>query len=86
MDILIPIGIGFFANVVVFMISMLVVKNKRKATQITLIFWGITVLLSFIIGSWRGMGLFVISLGMLIVSICLYLYIYIERNFIQKSV
>lgn len=44
MDILIPIGIGFFANVVVFVISILVVKNKRKATQITLIFWGITVL------------------------------------------
>lgn len=86
MDILIPIGIGFFANLIVFAISMLVVKNKRKATKITLIFWAITVLLSFMIGSWNGMGLFVISFGMLIVSICLYLYIYIERIFIQKSV
>ncbi len=86
MDILIPIGIGFLANVIVFVISMLVVKNKRKATMITLIFWGIAVLMSFVIGSWSGMGLFVISLGMLIVSICLYLYIFIEHNFIQKSV
>ncbi|MEQ6357301.1 hypothetical protein ABNX05_22050 [Lysinibacillus sp. M3] len=84
-DILIPIAIGFFANVVVFGISMLVVKNKRKAAKITLIFLGINVLMSFLIGSWGGLGLLVISFGMLIVSICLYLYIYIERSF-KKSV
>lgn len=77
--ILIPIAIGFLANVIVFLISMLIVKNKRKAAKITLIFLGISVLMSFIIGGWWGMGLFVISFGMLLMSICLYLYIYIER-------
>ncbi|MFF2795373.1 hypothetical protein [Lysinibacillus xylanilyticus] len=80
-DLLIPIAIGFFANVVVFGISMLVIKNKRKAAKITLIFVGINVLMSLIIGGWGGMGLFMISLGMLLVSICLYLYIYIEFIF-----
>ncbi|MGE7910815.1 hypothetical protein [Lysinibacillus xylanilyticus] len=85
-DILIPIAIGFFANVIVFLISMLVVKNKRKATKITLIFLGINVLMSLIIGGWSGMGLFVISLGMFLVSLLLYLYIYIERIFLNKSI
>lgn len=81
MDILLPIGIGFFANMLAFGISILVIKDKRKASKLTLIFFGINVLLSLIIGSWSGMGLFVISLGMLLLSMCLYLYIFIERTF-----
>ncbi|MEQ6357305.1 hypothetical protein ABNX05_22070 [Lysinibacillus sp. M3] len=35
--------------------------------------------LLFLIDIWSGIGLFVIALGMLIVIICLYLNIYIER-------
>lgn len=85
-DLLIPIAIGFFANVVVFGISMLVMKNKRKAAKITFVFAGINVLISLIIGGWGGMGLFVISLGMLLVSICLYSYIYINIIFLKKII
>uniref|UniRef100_UPI00406CEA8E YesK family protein n=1 Tax=Lysinibacillus sp. FSL K6-0075 TaxID=2921415 RepID=UPI00406CEA8E len=81
MDILLPIGIGFFANMLVFGLSMLIKKDKRKATKLTLVFFGIIILLSLIIGSWSGMGLFVISLGILLLSMCLYLYIFIERTF-----
>lgn len=77
MDILIPIGIGFFANMLVFGISILLIKDKRKASKLTLIFFGVIVLLSLIMGSWSGIGLFVISLGMLLLSICLYVYIFI---------
>ncbi len=85
MDILIPIGIGFFANMLVFGITMFVIKDKRKATKLTLVVFGIIVLLSLIIGSWSGMGLFVISLGMLLLSICLFVFIFIERSFINKD-
>lgn len=85
MDILIPIGLGFFANMLVFGISMFIVKDKRKATKLTLGVFGIIVLLSLIIGSWSGMGLFVISLGMLLLSICLFVFIFIERSFINKD-
>lgn len=80
MGILIPIGIGFFANMLVFGISILLIKDNRKASKLTLIFFGVIVLLSLIIGSWSGIGLFVISLGMLLLSICLYVYIFIERS------
>jgi hypothetical protein len=81
MDILLPIEIGFFANMLVFGISILVIKDKRKASKLTLIFFEIIVLLSLIIGSWSEMGLFVISLGILLLCMCLYLYIFIERTF-----
>ncbi len=81
MDILLPIGIGFFANMLVFGISLLVIKDKRKASKLTLIFFGIIILLSLIIGSWSEMGLFVINLGILLLCMCLYLYIFIERTF-----
>ena len=80
MGILIPIGIGLFANMLVFGISILLIKDNRKASKLTLIFFGVIVLLSLIIGSWSGIGLFVISLGMLLLSICLYVYIFIERS------
>lgn len=80
MGILIPIGIGFFANMLVFGKSILLIKDNRKASKLTLIFFGVIVLLSLIIGSWSGIGLFVISLGMLLLSICLYVYIFIERS------
>ncbi|WP_445478282.1 hypothetical protein ACULLL_18720 [Lysinibacillus irui] len=85
MDILIPIGLGFFANMLVFGISMFIVKDKRKATKLTLVVFGIIVLLSLFIGSWSGMGLFVISLGMVLLSICLFVFIFIERSFINKD-
>lgn len=78
MDILLPIGIDFFANMLAFGISILVIKDKRKASKLTLIFFEIIVLLSLIIGSWSEMGLFVISLDMLLLSICLYVYIFLS--------
>ncbi|MFC5557746.1 hypothetical protein ACFPN4_01205 [Ureibacillus thermophilus] len=83
MDILIPIGIGFLSNIVVFVISFLIVKNKLKATNITLGFFAIVLLTSLIIGEWLGMGIGVISFGMLIFSLCIYLYIFIERTLVK---
>ena len=80
MDIFIPIGIGFLSNLVVFVVSLLIIKDKLKATNLTLGFFIIILLSSFIIGRWIGMGLGVISFGMLILSICIYIYIFIERN------
>lgn len=79
MDIFIPIGIGFLSNIIVFMISMFIVRNKTKAANVTIIFFGITIVSSLVIGRWEGMGLAVISLGMLLFSLCLYLYIYFQR-------
>ncbi|NPC93278.1 hypothetical protein HOO54_13810 [Bacillus sp. WMMC1349] len=73
MDILLPIGIGFLSNTLIFIVSMFMVKNSIRATNITLIFVGLSLVISLIIGGWSGMGLGVIGLGMLLATICLYI-------------
>ena len=80
MDILIPILIGFLANLVVFVFSLLIVKDKTRAANITIVFFVSVLLSSFFIGRWIGMGLGVISFGMLIFSACMYIYILNERK------
>ncbi|SES78950.1 YesK-like protein [Oceanobacillus limi] len=66
MDILFPIGLGFVINVVVFIISRILKQNNSRSFLICFIAFLAVLLTSFIIGSWLGMGIGVISLGMLI--------------------
>lgn len=66
MDILIPIGLGFGINLVIFIITNYLTKNKIMSLVICLIAFIVVLLSSFIIGSWLGMGIGVISSGMLI--------------------
>lgn len=87
MSVFISIGIGFISNVII----MLIVKSRMQNTNITLILVaGITLILavltfifSLFIGGWSEMGLGVISLGALLVPVCLYLYtfgVYLQGN------
>ncbi|WP_431312523.1 YesK family protein [Sporosarcina jeotgali] len=76
MDILIPIGLGFLVNLFVFLISKSVKKSNEKSLLNCSIAFGITLLSSFVIGAWTGMGIAVISSGML-------LFVLITRIFIS---
>ncbi|CAG9606859.1 hypothetical protein [Pseudoneobacillus rhizosphaerae] len=66
MDIFIPIGLGFFINLLVFIISKSLKQTNNKSLLICLYAVLVFLLSSFIIGSWLGMGIGVISSGMLI--------------------
>jgi hypothetical protein len=66
LDILMPIGLGFVINLVVFIISKSFKQTNKMSFLICLIAFLAVLLASFIIGSWLGMGIGVISSGMLI--------------------
>ncbi|SOC42675.1 YesK family protein [Ureibacillus acetophenoni] len=66
MDIFIPIGIGFVINLVVFIVCKILKQSNNKSLLLCLISFIAVLLSSFIIGSWLGMGIGVISSGMLI--------------------
>lgn len=66
MDIFIPIGIGFFANLLVFIISKAFKQTNQKSLQISFFAFLAVLISSFIIGAWIGMGIAVISSGMFI--------------------
>ena len=71
MDILIPIVLGFVINLIVFIISKNLKQTSKRSFFICLITFLVVLLASFNIGSWLGMGIGVISLGMLIFVILL---------------
>ncbi|ARF16672.1 hypothetical protein [Sporosarcina ureae] len=66
MDIFIPIGIGPFTNLLVFIISKAFKQTNQRSLQISFFSFLAVLLASFIIGAWIGMGIAVISSGMLI--------------------
>lgn len=67
-DILVPIGIGFGSNLIIYLIVLGILKDKKRATSSTVISTILLIVASFIIGRWLGMGLLVISFGMLIAA------------------
>lgn len=85
MSVFIPVGTGFISNAVVSVVLMLIVKERKQNTNITLMLVaGVTLILavlsfilSLFIGGWSGMGLGVISFGALLVPACLYLYSFV---------
>ncbi|SDN28843.1 hypothetical protein SAMN05518871_104175 [Psychrobacillus sp. OK028] len=66
MEIFIPIGLGFVINLLVFIISKSLKQTNNRSLLICLFSFLAVLLASFIIGSWLGMGIGIISLGMLI--------------------
>ncbi|MCM3711931.1 YesK family protein [Sporosarcina luteola] len=66
MDIFIPIGLGFVVNSLVFIASKSLRQTNERSLLICLFAFVAVLLTSLLIGSWSGMGLGVISLGMLI--------------------
>lgn len=66
MDIFIPIGIGFLVNLGIFFIAKAFKQTKGKSLLISFVAFLIVLLSSFMIGAWVGMGIAVISIGMLL--------------------
>lgn len=66
MDILIPVGFGFLLNLLIFIISKGFKQTDQRSLVICLIAFLAVLPISLVLGSWLGMGLAVISLGMLI--------------------
>ena len=75
MDIFIPIGLGFIINLLVFIISKSLKQTNNRSLLICSFTFLAVLLTSFIIGSWLGMGIGVISSGMLIFVILIGLII-----------
>lgn len=75
MDIFIPIGLGFIINLFVFIISKGLKQTNNRSLLICSFTFLAVLLASFIIGSWLGMGIGVISSGMLIFVILIGLII-----------
>lgn len=66
MDILIPIGLGFHINLIIFIVAKFFKQSDEKSLILCLIAFGVVLFISFLNGAWLGMGIGVISLGMLI--------------------
>ncbi|WP_163970363.1 hypothetical protein [Oceanobacillus halotolerans] len=66
MDIFIPIGLGFLINLLVFIISKRLRQTDKRSLQICLFAFLAVFVTSIMVGAWLGMGLGVISFGMLI--------------------
>lgn len=69
MDILIPIAVGVLLNTVIYLILWAVTKRREIATVGTLASFIVLLVASFVIGRWLGMGLAVVSGGMLLAYI-----------------
>lgn len=84
MDILIPLGIGASINTLVFLISILIVRNFHKAIKVTGVFIVLgfiaTFILACIINGWFGMGMLVIWMGMLSATIILFIIYQITKH------
>ena len=79
-SILTPILLGFVVNIVLFFISLYIVKNRVKATHVTFFAATLVFISSLVIGSWVGMGIGVISFGMIISTILLYIFSFLSSK------
>ena len=62
-----PVVLGVGISVVLFILSYYVLKKDAlKATHVTFIASLLVLVSSFVIGSWVGMGIGIVSLGMLL--------------------
>lgn len=69
MDVFIPILLGVFINLLVYAIGLKVLKNPQTASVVLFASTGLTVIASFIVGGFAGMGIIVIALGMLLAAV-----------------
>ena len=66
-SVLTPVVLGVGISVVLFILSYYVLKKEAlKATHVTFIASLLVLVSSFVIGSWVGMGIGIVSLGMLL--------------------
>ena len=68
-----PVVLGVGISVVLFILSYYVLKKSAlKATHVTFVASLLVLASSFVIGSWDGMGIGIVSLGMLLGARALY--------------
>ena len=68
-----PVVLGVGISVVLFILSYFVLKKDAlKATHVTFIASLLVLVSSFVVGSWVGMGIGIVSLGMLLGASALY--------------
>ena len=81
-----PILLGVAISIVLFLISFYVFKkNALKATHVTLVASILVLASSLVIGSWVGMGIGIVSSGMLLGSIVLYILNFtVFKNLLAK--
>jgi|GEM_PF-6844506 len=68
-EISIPILIGIAINSIIYAIGIVIFKKTIIINSILFLITGLTLYISFKVGAWVGMGIGVISLGMLITAI-----------------
>ena len=74
-SVMVPIFLGFGVSLVVFLISFYVFKKDAlKATHLTLIVSIVVLVSSLVIGGWEGMGIGIVSFGMMLSCILLYIF------------
>ena len=74
-SVMVPIFLGFAVGLGVFLISFYVLKKKAlKATHLTLIASMVVLASTIVIGSWEGMGIGIVSFGMMLSCILLYIF------------
>lgn len=76
---LIPVGMGFFINFIIYIVCKNIRKTKEKVSRIIwytalITFFSSITIISLIFGGWNAIGPFVISLGMILAAIVFSLY------------
>ena len=72
-----PVVLGVGISVVLFILSYYVLKKDAlKATHVTFIASLLVLVSSFVIGSWVGMGIGIVSLGMLLGASAFYILVF----------
>ncbi|SFB19957.1 YesK-like protein [Lentibacillus halodurans] len=66
MDIFIPVGLGFIINLLIFIIAKSLKRTNDTSLLICIIAFFIVLITSLVIGRWKGLGIGVLSIGMLI--------------------
>jgi hypothetical protein len=70
MDIFLLAGIGAIINLVVFILAKRLKQDNDTSLLICIIAFFVVFIISFIVGRWTGMGIGILSFGMLI---CIFL-------------
>lgn len=79
-SIFVPVLIGFAVNAALFLVTRYVIKRDfRHATRLTLIAAMIAFIISFFVSGWQGMGIGIISLGMLSCTLILYVVSFTKK-------
>ena len=70
---------GFLSNVIIYFLILGLRKNKKNALKAMLISTGAVFIIALFIGRWTGMGIGVLSFGMLIAYLVILVFIKMNK-------